>query len=53
MNLPILTPHEELLALAARLVVAADALERRPYEIEGLRRDCLAAAEVIRVMEEE
>jgi hypothetical protein len=45
--------REELLALAARLVIAADALERRPYEISRLREDCLAAAQVIRLMEAE
>ena len=46
-------PREELLALAARLVIAADALERSPYEIESLRKDCLMAAEIIRLMEED
>lgn len=40
--------REELLALAARLVVASDILKRKPCEVVYLQQDCLAAAEALR-----
>jgi len=42
------TSREELLALAARLVIASDILTRHPCEVVRLQQDCLAAAELLR-----
>jgi hypothetical protein len=42
------TSREELLALAARLVIASDILKRHPCEVVRLQQDCLAAAEALR-----